>query len=39
MMEVLLQVTHQLKNCIALNLGKMLKQRFFEKPDEFDFSR
>ena len=33
MMEVLHQVTYQLNSCIALNLGKMLKPRFFEKPD------
>ena len=39
MMEILRQVIHQLNSCIALNLGKMLKPRFFEKPDEFDLSR
>ena len=39
MMEVFHQVTTQLNSCIAVNLGKMLKPRFLEKPDEFDFSR
>ena len=38
MMEVLHQVTHQLNSCIALNLRKMLKPCFFEKPDEFAFN-
>ena len=38
MMEVLHQVTQQLNSCIALNLGKMLKPSFFEKPHELEFN-
>ena len=33
MTEVLHQVTHQSNSCIALNLGKLLKPRFFEECD------
>ena len=32
-MEVSHQVTHQLKVCIALNLGRMLKSPFIEKSN------
>ena len=39
MMEVLHPVTPQLNSCIALNLGKMLKPRFFEKRHELEFNR
>ena len=39
MMEVLRQVTHELNSCIVLNLGKMLKSRFFVKPHELEFNR
>ena len=39
MIEVLHQAAHQLNSCIALNLGKMLKPRFFEKPHELEFNR
>ena len=39
MMEVIHPVTPQLNCCIALNLGKMLKPRFFEKPHELEFNR
>ena len=39
MMEVLHQVTHQLNSCIVLNLGKMLKSRFFVKPHALEFNR
>ena len=38
-MEVLHQGTHHLNSCISLNLGKILKPCFFEKPDKFDFSK
>ena len=38
-MEVLHQVIPQLNSWIALNLGKMLKPRFFEKPHELEFNR
>ena len=39
MMEVLHPVTPQLNSCIALNLEKRLKSRFFEKPHDLEFNR
>ena len=39
MMEVLHQVTHELNSCIVLNLGKMLKSRFFVKRHELEFNK